>query len=479
MTSQPYRMPGVDVPVVLEVDVVVAGGGFAGVCAAVAAARTGAKVAIVERDGLLGGQAAEVYTFGLDAVFGDAGCHIIKGLPWEIIRRAVQLGDADPSWTNVDAEALEREGYDAALAPLGMSSAWKSHAWIDRSAFRHALRTMCREEAVTVLLEAPIAGAMLEGDRATGVIAQGDYGPYAIAGSVVVDTTPSAAVAAAAGHPFPHPEVYLGTHPHVSGIDIERLIDFACERSDDVSVVHQGIDTNDPATLSALVARGVPLHFTGFNEIRARAIAEDAAFGETGCSGGGGSVFYYDHDGRGTHWLHSEEWRHSRLDAPLHLSRAILGHRHRQWLTHEMFRRFVPGFERARLEDVHPHIARSLLISKDPGGFADYDVSWEDIQRGGPDRDDRVIRVMGHPGHGQPDDGWMLPYAAMLPKGLEGLLVTGKPACRFIHYHGTVGAVGHAAGVAGGLAALGKLTPRNLDSGEVREELRRQGAVVE
>lgn len=479
MTNRPYRMAPYDVPIVLEVDVLVTGGGFAGVCAAVAAARAGAKVAVLERDGLLGGQAAEIYTFGLDAVFGDAGRQIIKGLPWEIIRRTSELGDADPSWTEVDVDVLEREGYDAALASIGMSAEWKSHAWLDRGAFRHVLGTLCQEEGVTVVLESPISGAMLEGERVTGAIAQGAYGPFAIAGSVVVDTTPSAVVAATSGRRFAYPKVYLGTHPHVSGIDIGRLIKFACEHADDVDVLGSGADTPDAAALSTLVAGGVPLEFMGFAAVRSRAIKEDSAYEETGRSDRGENRFFYDRDGRGTYWLQTPEWRYSRLDDPLHMSQAILGLRRRQWLTHEMFRRYVPGFEQAHLEDVHPHIARALCISKEPGGFTDYDVTWEDIQRRGPDRDDRLIRVMGHPLQGQPADGWMLPYAAMLPKGLEGLLVTGKPACRFIHYHGTVGAVGHAAGVAGALAALGKVTPRQLEASAVRDELRRQGAVVD
>jgi len=477
MAHEFYQMSAREVRVALEVDVVVAGGGFAGICAAVGASRAGAKVAVVERDGLLGGQAAEIYTFGLDAAFGDAGRQIIKGLPWEIIQRTARLGDSDPSWFNVDIETLEREGYDKALAPLGMSAAWKSGAWLDRSAFRHVLGSLCQETEVTVLLESPITGAMLEGDRITGVIAQGSYWPFAVAGLAVVDTTPYAAVAAAAGRPFPYPEVYLGTHPHVSGVKIEPLIRFVCEHPDDVKVT--GVDRPDVARLSALVGRGVPLLFGGFTAVRQRAIKDDPAYEETGRSDRGDSVFYYDQEGRGTYWVRAARWGNCRLDDPLQMSQAILGLRRRQWVTHQMFRRYVPGFEHAHLEDVHPHIARALHISTDPGGFTDYDVTWADIQRGGPERDDLVTRVMGHPNKGQPANGWLLPYAAMLPKGLEGLLVTGKPACRFIHYHGTVGAVGQAAGVAAALAALGKTTPRQLPAAAVRDELRRQGAVVD
>ena len=77
-------------------DVVVVGGGFPGVCAAAAASRTGARTAIVERDGLLGGQASGVYTFGLDGFVDRIGKHFAKGIPWEIITRSVAEGQSDP-----------------------------------------------------------------------------------------------------------------------------------------------------------------------------------------------------------------------------------------------------------------------------------------------------------------------------------------------------------------------------------------------
>ena len=80
-------MPGREVGVIGEFDVVVIGGGFPGVCAAVGAKRYGASVALVEADGLLGGQPAEIYTFGLDGFFDDSGRQFVKGVPWEIIRQ--------------------------------------------------------------------------------------------------------------------------------------------------------------------------------------------------------------------------------------------------------------------------------------------------------------------------------------------------------------------------------------------------------
>jgi glycine/D-amino acid oxidase-like deaminating enzyme len=91
-------------------DVVVAGGGFPGVCAAVAAARAGARVALLERDGTLGGQAAEIYTFGLDGFVDREGRLYAAGIPWEILRRTVAEGQSDSLWDRVDYERMAREG---------------------------------------------------------------------------------------------------------------------------------------------------------------------------------------------------------------------------------------------------------------------------------------------------------------------------------------------------------------------------------
>ena len=82
-----------DVPVVAEYDVVVCGGGPAGFIAATAAARGGARTALIERYGFLGGMA----TAGLVApisVFNYNGRRVIDGLPWEFIERMAEVGGA-------------------------------------------------------------------------------------------------------------------------------------------------------------------------------------------------------------------------------------------------------------------------------------------------------------------------------------------------------------------------------------------------
>ena len=84
-------------------DVVVCGGGPAGFIAAIAAARGGARTALVERYGFLGGMATMGYVAPISE-FGFAGERVIGGIPWEFIGRLEELGGAFVEWPkgNVD-----------------------------------------------------------------------------------------------------------------------------------------------------------------------------------------------------------------------------------------------------------------------------------------------------------------------------------------------------------------------------------------
>lgn len=94
---QAVREPGRDLPVVAAVDVLVVGGGPAGVGAAVSAARLGARTLLVERHGFLGG----MWTAGMVLTLAGFNCWLrpyrraVDGVPGEWLRRAVSLGGAE------------------------------------------------------------------------------------------------------------------------------------------------------------------------------------------------------------------------------------------------------------------------------------------------------------------------------------------------------------------------------------------------
>ena len=71
-------LPATRIPVMAEADVVVVGGGTSGFIAAVAAARTGARVLLVEKAGYLGGCTTAPYNTGLSQFFDSDGNQIIR-----------------------------------------------------------------------------------------------------------------------------------------------------------------------------------------------------------------------------------------------------------------------------------------------------------------------------------------------------------------------------------------------------------------
>ncbi len=472
-----------EVPVKGTFDVLVVGGGFPGVCAALAAARMGAQTAIVERDGNVGGQAAAVYTLGLDGFLDRNGHHYAKGIPWEILTRTLEEKQSDPLWELANYERIARSGLFHGLDDFGGDPELLSkQSYVNPAAFRYVMLKMLREEGVTVLFESPICDVTREGDRITGVVACADYGNFALQGKTIVDTTPQALVGLLAGKPFPFPAAYTGSHPRVAGVDMSGLLDYAGADPGDVSFSlfkKSALALDEQiAVVKSLLQQGIPILMDGFTITRDRAIADDHAFSSTGNGAPPRFRFYYDRDGCGSYWLSIPGARDTVLDDPYRVSEAIALVREQQWLTHRFFRDYVPGFEKAQLVDTHPHIAKSLLIAKQPGGYTEFDIPEDHIEMGDDRYDDSIARAMGHPNAGQAPNGFQVPYRTLIPRGLDGVLITGKPACRFFHYHGTMAVLGQASGTAAALAVKEGVSLRELDVKKLREELENQQAIV-
>jgi len=101
-----------------DVDVFVAGGGPAGICAAVAAARAGASVFVAESSGAFGGAATAAYVPAF-ATFTDGRRQIVGGIGGEIRRNVSKEIPPGAYWTPIDIEELKRY-YDELVAKAGV-----------------------------------------------------------------------------------------------------------------------------------------------------------------------------------------------------------------------------------------------------------------------------------------------------------------------------------------------------------------------
>lgn len=194
--------PSREIPIVLEADVVVCGGGPGGFPAAIAAARHGAQTVLIERYGFMGGLA----TAGLVAPIlahtaSESDIPIVEGILKEATERMHALGCA-PTW-------------EEALGEWGVR--------FDAEALKVVIDEMCTEAGVTLLLHTHIADVAMEGERIAAVIVENKSGRQAVAGKVFIDATGDADVAFRAGAPVTQGRAFdgrgesIGSFFHIAG----------------------------------------------------------------------------------------------------------------------------------------------------------------------------------------------------------------------------------------------------------------------
>ncbi|MBQ0081325.1 MAG: FAD-dependent oxidoreductase [Alistipes sp.] len=121
-------------------DVVVIGGGPAGFIAAIAAAREGAKTALVEKYGFLGGMATAGFVAPL-SVFAFKGDLVIGGIPWEFVQRLEKMGGAFIEWPKANVD------FDVELYKL-CTQRMVLEAGVD--IFMHSSMIGCEKDANTI-----------------------------------------------------------------------------------------------------------------------------------------------------------------------------------------------------------------------------------------------------------------------------------------------------------------------------------------
>lgn len=164
------------VPVVGEYDVVVAGSGPAGCMAAIAAARHGAKVALVERYGFFGGMATAAYVLPL-SVFSYNGQPTTGGIPWEFVQRLERMGGA----------CIEQPLHNVAFDP---------------ERYKLCMQRMVREEGIALYMNSYVTQVVSEERTIKAVVFANKNGLEAVEGTRFIDATGDADIAAAVGVPM-------------------------------------------------------------------------------------------------------------------------------------------------------------------------------------------------------------------------------------------------------------------------------------
>jgi hypothetical protein len=224
--SETWREPERDLPVIARPDVLVVGAGSAGISAAIAAARRGADVLLVERYGFIGGLA----TFGLINLLLtlDDGCgnQVVAGLCQEFVERLTASGDArapEPGdWGSTDATAVDewrRWGLIWGAPPdvVRYSVAFDPEAFCDVS------MDLLRAAGVRLRLHSWCAHAYAPDGRIDAVVLESKRGREVVRPRVVIDATGDGDVMVAAGAPFESTTIPPHLWFRMGGLDTDAV----------------------------------------------------------------------------------------------------------------------------------------------------------------------------------------------------------------------------------------------------------------
>jgi hypothetical protein len=421
----------------LRADVLVCGGGLAGTMAAVAAARHGAKVLLVERYGFLGGNA----TAGAVAQFNSwqtaNGRRVVAGLAQEVVRRLEGYGAAGEHHVFVMSTGHRMDRVEYAPEVLKL-----------------VLDDMASDSGVQPLLHATLLDVQREGSRISAVRLLTKSGIVEVNPRVLVDTSGDIDALFRAGADF----LELGSGEQLQPatmmfrfgpVDFERLE--AVPADELAALAKQGYEEGELA--------------------RAALHASRDPFGSDG-------------------WFNISRLAIDATDV-LALSRAEIEGRRQAWKAAQYLRRAVPGCEAGRLQGFatqvgvretrrvrgdHVLTAEELL---QPVEFEDavaagaYPIDIHPVAGGG-----LVYKPMGD------DHAYQIPYRSLVAAGLDNALVAGRgisathSALAAIRVMTISMAVGQAVGTAAAMACASGGDVRSISIPQLRAALEQDGACL-
>lgn len=440
--------PQKEIPVFAEADVIVVGGGPAGIGSALAAARNGAKTILIEQANCLGG----LQTQCLNPRFTEVDPDIQGGIIQEIIDQVTREGQIIRP-----RDTSRRHRYEAVS--------------FDPEYYKYLLDNMMAEAGVKLLYHAFAVGAVKEGNTLKGIIIESKEGRHAVLGKVVIDSTGSADIAWKSGAPcmadgFPSGPKKgrhqgFGYAVTFKEVDISRFEAFRKEHPEEWGPVIAG------------------------KSLIKKAKAEGKLYGNRG------AFWFTPHFGTGAIWILGP---HYGLPLGHHgwmledFSNGEIDLRKQAWSAYNLLKNNVPGFENSHIDQLPTH-----LLPRDTHRIlGEYVLKEEDIRQGRAFDDS--IAISNHaPDVFGPDDEhefignvppYDIPYRCLVSKETDNLLAAGSTiSVDFITYAATRYCTpsictGQAAGTAAALAIKNRVTPKKLNVKLLQETLRKQGARI-
>ncbi len=440
-------------------DVLIAGGGMAGIAAAIAAARTGARTVLVEQAGWLGGMGITGAT-GLHSFFNIYGAHpgaerlrVVRGVAQELVDRVQALGGG------VGHVLMERGAdFVSTLTP------------VEPECFKLAAARMCLEAGVTLLLHTTLDEVRATAGHVEGVVVWNKAGRSLIRSKLYVDCTGDGDMAAYAGAAFEHyrpgdPGAYsAGFTFRMVNVDLAALEADLDRRGMITQLAHA---VKPYTTAPDLVRLGIdmrPLREAGDARAPGYFLSSSLRPREiTYCN----CINYGPNDG---------------LDVDA-LSAAETDLRGRMLDVAELFRQHFAGCEQCYPAGPTPSVgqrrARAIRCA--------YELTQADCVQGRR-FDDQIglFAFIDNPRDFVREGGaYGIPYRALVPRGLDNVLIAGRMMTVDTPAHNSTRntvcclVCGQAAGTAAALAASRGSAPQALDVEALRARLRQDGVLLD
>ena len=445
------------VPIIKDTDVLVIGGGPAGIAAAVASARVGANTVLVEQNGYLGGMATSALVGPFMTSYSpDGKRQIIKGIFEELVRR------------------MENEGGAIHPGKVGAGTSYSSYTKgglnhvtpFDPECLKRISETLCLEVGVDLLYYTFFLDAFLDDSKVKGGIFASKSGLNIIKSKVTIDCTGDADVAFRAG-------AITKTGREKDKLTQPATLFFRV-RNIDKKKMEEYRDKNpepDGRQFSNLVEK-------------ARSNGDFPIERE--------KVGIYES-------VNPEIWRvnttrihNINATDPIELTRASIKGRQQVQIIIKFMKKYMPGCENVELIESAPQIG----IRESRRIVGEYVLTEEDVLDSSNFEDS--IALGGFPVDIHQPDGksgsfilsrsnqpYKIPFRSLIPKNISSLLVAGR--CISATHEGLGSArvmppcfaTGQAAGVAAALSAQEGIQPRDLNIKLLRSTLSKQGAVIE
>ena len=438
------------VPVAYEVDVAVAGGGIAGMIAALAAARSGARTLLIDRFGSFGGNMGPGLWAGgsLHLSLGDEQALVnvrgMGGIPEELAGRVL-------AWRLEESQLAEdaKEHFNVPGRRLGGDYFGDSQS-VSYEAFK-----MMEEAGGEMMLSTYAADPIMEGDKVVGLFVENKSGRQAIKAKIVIDATGDADIAKRAGAQtnWSGGNPGIGLFYAVGNVDWEHFQEATSARGELSADEQEWMEK----VMNAELEYGT--HGLSYLVPYARKAWESGYYRLVQRIDGYGRIVTRPFKSPQHGLVRSRAETNGKIDPGDGMQISTIQRRIREYIfeTVQFFKGHLPGFSDCYLHTIAPYLGAR-------GGRwieAEYPISGEDVKAGR--RFDDVIYIYYDDRAGTGTD---IPYRALIPKEIDGLIAAGRsavPRSPNFRQRYSMMLMGQAAGIAAALCAKKEIQPRKLD----------------